>query len=528
MKKATFIFLLFVQQYAHSQGLGIGTNPPHVSAELDVNSTTRGMLIPRMTATQRAAIANPAAGLLVFQTDNFIGSPSSISGLYIYETNNAIVGWKRIAKAEDIAGGGSNSWVVSGTNQSSGVTGNVGIGTNTPSSKLHIFGNTLVEGSSLTIDNDFASLYLKSGNSNKAYLQLRDPNFDMRLGTVGFNTTGKVFIQTNGTDRLTVAPDGLVGVGTVNPTERLHVNGNILSSGRVDANGVIEGAGLSSSGSLYVNGTSLLQGAVTGNVTASFTGNINSNASISINDPAAILQLKSSNVDKGFVQLSGENLRIGTNSGNTTGNIVFRNDGTDIMEMRKNGTGSWLQLNANGVSNGVLQATSSGTLSLSNPIANEQLQLGGEIFIDGTANHVGVGTSNPTERLHVNGNQLVSGNSTVGGNGSVGGDMVVGNGKLTSNVTTSSYNLLPVCYGRVSENGTKQGGTPNFTVSRQSLGLYYIYCAQASASSVIMVNTEGTYVTHHAYYDTDHIVVYSYADDRDDIDARFHFVVFDP
>ncbi len=46
--------------------VGVGTLAPDASAELDVSSGTRGMLIPRMTSTDRIAIASPAMGLLVF------------------------------------------------------------------------------------------------------------------------------------------------------------------------------------------------------------------------------------------------------------------------------------------------------------------------------------------------------------------------------------------------------------------------------------------------------------------------------
>ena len=42
---------------------------PDPSAMLDVKSSDKGMLVPRMTTAQRAAIANPATGLLVFDTD---------------------------------------------------------------------------------------------------------------------------------------------------------------------------------------------------------------------------------------------------------------------------------------------------------------------------------------------------------------------------------------------------------------------------------------------------------------------------
>ena len=48
--------------------VGIGTTAPATSALLDVASTTRGFLLPRMTATQMAAIPNPAEGLIVYNT----------------------------------------------------------------------------------------------------------------------------------------------------------------------------------------------------------------------------------------------------------------------------------------------------------------------------------------------------------------------------------------------------------------------------------------------------------------------------
>jgi hypothetical protein len=57
--------------------VGVGTNSPHASAALDIESTTKGLLTPRMTAAQRAAIGTPANGLVVYQTD-------STQGLYCY------------------------------------------------------------------------------------------------------------------------------------------------------------------------------------------------------------------------------------------------------------------------------------------------------------------------------------------------------------------------------------------------------------------------------------------------------------
>jgi len=56
-------------------GVAINTDNsnPDASAALDVKSTTQGMLVPRMTAAQRAIIATPATGLLVYQTDGTAG-----------------------------------------------------------------------------------------------------------------------------------------------------------------------------------------------------------------------------------------------------------------------------------------------------------------------------------------------------------------------------------------------------------------------------------------------------------------------
>jgi hypothetical protein len=56
---------------------GVGINPTgaaaHPSAALDVASTNKGVLVPRMTAAEKVAIASPANGLLIFQTDGVTG-----------------------------------------------------------------------------------------------------------------------------------------------------------------------------------------------------------------------------------------------------------------------------------------------------------------------------------------------------------------------------------------------------------------------------------------------------------------------
>ena len=63
-----FITLLSLS-VSFGQSVGIGTNTPDSSAALEIKSSDRGLLIPRMSAAERAAITNPATGLLVYDTD---------------------------------------------------------------------------------------------------------------------------------------------------------------------------------------------------------------------------------------------------------------------------------------------------------------------------------------------------------------------------------------------------------------------------------------------------------------------------
>jgi hypothetical protein len=69
--------LLAVPGLAHAQGVRIGTaGAPDASAALEVNpgtTTPKGLLFPRLTQAQRNAIANPAEGLVIYQTDNTPG-----------------------------------------------------------------------------------------------------------------------------------------------------------------------------------------------------------------------------------------------------------------------------------------------------------------------------------------------------------------------------------------------------------------------------------------------------------------------
>lgn len=78
------LHMILAQQIESALPVSIGGAAPASSAMLDVSSTNKGVLIPRMTSAQRTAIAGPVTGLLVYQTD---GS----AGFYYYTGSSWVV-----------------------------------------------------------------------------------------------------------------------------------------------------------------------------------------------------------------------------------------------------------------------------------------------------------------------------------------------------------------------------------------------------------------------------------------------------
>ena len=75
----------------HAQGVGINNTAtaPDASAMLDVSSTTKGFLPPRMTLSQRNLINQPATGIIIYQTNN-------VTGLYCNMGTAAVPDWRLI------------------------------------------------------------------------------------------------------------------------------------------------------------------------------------------------------------------------------------------------------------------------------------------------------------------------------------------------------------------------------------------------------------------------------------------------
>ena len=125
-------------------------------------------------------------------------------------------------------------------------TGEVGIGTNSPAEMLHINGNIRGNqfGGALRINT--GSGYIDIGPQNQWWGHIytdRDAflfNKPVYLytGVLSTYTTADLSLQTNGSSRLTILnSSGNVGIGTVSPAEKLHINGSIR--GNAQGSGMI-------------------------------------------------------------------------------------------------------------------------------------------------------------------------------------------------------------------------------------------------------------------------------------------------
>lgn len=85
MKHLFILVVVFLSLKKTNAQVGIGTNSPNPSAALDISDSTKGILIPRLSTAEREAIANPAEGLMVYQTDG-------IKGFWYFDGNS----WKPI------------------------------------------------------------------------------------------------------------------------------------------------------------------------------------------------------------------------------------------------------------------------------------------------------------------------------------------------------------------------------------------------------------------------------------------------
>jgi len=172
-----------------SGAMGIGTSPL-ASAILDVASTTKGILIPRMSTTERNAIAAPANGLLVYDI-----------------TTNSF--WFRKASAwVELSDNLDTEVFRNGTDKIyMGLTDSVGIGTNNPAFKLDVRTSNLRYGLAQTDGTIQLATWLGDGGE---------------IGTVT-NHAFRLFAH-DGFKQFELLPNGKIGIGLYNPLNRFDIN----------------------------------------------------------------------------------------------------------------------------------------------------------------------------------------------------------------------------------------------------------------------------------------------------------------
>jgi hypothetical protein len=236
-----FFLLPFVLS-AQNVAINNDGSEPHEFALLDVSSTTKGVLFPRMSTMERTSIPGPAIGLTVFDIDTYT------YWVYRGDVNG---GWRELLIDLD------KSWQKNGSNMYNLNNGNVGIGLNNPQEKLSI---------------NAANPTVQFLHSNVAKSFLNVTGNDFKLGTYNNNLLGKMSFSTKGVDRMVMDQNGLIGIGTATPSTALTINGT---------------------------------------------------------DPS--IQIRSGDVNKGYLKTTSDDVILGTNSGNLSGNLSFQTKDLERM-----------------------------------------------------------------------------------------------------------------------------------------------------------------------------------------------------
>lgn len=246
--------LYFMAASSQTGSVGIGTTSPNSSAALEIASSTKGILIPRMSSVQRNAIPTPAAGLMVY--DNTTNS-------FWYRN---ITDWVEISDTSN------NIWKKNGLSAYVNVPENVGIGNDTPQYHLDIRKPNASIGLTDSQTDEFSGSI--TGNSKNLFINAQRTLF-------GTPTPGNLILQADGG----FAASGYVGIGTNNPTTKLDVHGYTSLRGSAQVEGLFY-----AKGGLTVDQGALISGSLSVSDNLSTGGNLHVGEGLTVHGGNGIVQ----------------------------------------------------------------------------------------------------------------------------------------------------------------------------------------------------------------------------------------------
>jgi len=236
MKRIMIIAFTIIFQFTDSGYAQVAINSsggmPDASAMLDIQSTDKGLLIPRMTAAERDNIVSPAEGLMVYVTD--------LHGFWYYDGNAWV-----IASADNLGNHTAteniktNGHFISNDGDPEGIfiktDGNVIIGdtATTVSAMLHLKGDdpdiNLNMNSSSTVAN-MIELRFSTDDTIRADIYYRKDNKNLYfVEDIHHEDEGNIiFMNNHASHALMIQNNGKIGINTDTAQVQLTVNGNIL------------------------------------------------------------------------------------------------------------------------------------------------------------------------------------------------------------------------------------------------------------------------------------------------------------
>jgi len=210
MKILLSILLIIVSfSFGFSQ-VGINTTDPDASAALDIVNDERGVLIPRMSTTEKIAIANPAHSLLVYDTDleGYYfnqGTPTTPNWVLLLTNVKTRDNYVIVKSVEDFPGGGQGGTITLDENTLYEVNGTITLSQSIDVNGAYLIGKDTNE----DVLNYTGNSALFTGSANASF---RNITFNNSNSGSLFNLTAS---STNSLIAQSVVVNGFSSVGTV-------------------------------------------------------------------------------------------------------------------------------------------------------------------------------------------------------------------------------------------------------------------------------------------------------------------------